>query len=223
MSTPFTPLMPAQAGPDGAQAATGNASVGAAALDWLAQRYSVGPKHLAHPAPNAQDLAQAAALACRAPDHLQLRPFRFVRVDDTQRDALAALFAQAARARGQNDAAVQAAAQRAFNGPALLALVVRMQAGVAEAPEHEQWLAAGAALMNFLNALHLQGFAAKVLSGAALRDTALQRALCDADERLVAWITAGTPTHRAHERLAAGPYAHAVLEDWQPPTIGVSR
>ena len=197
-------------------------TVSAAALDWLAQRFSVGPKHLVQPAPSAQELAQAARLACRAPDHLQLRPYRFVRVADTQRDVLAALFAQAARARGQDDATVQAARQRAANGPALLGLVVRLQPGVADAPEHEQWLSAGAALMNFINALHLQGYGAKVLSGAALRDPALQRAFCEADETLVAWITAGTPARRAHERAAGGPYPHAVLEDWAPPTTNVS-
>lgn len=209
--------LPAQAGAESAEASS--ASVATAALDWLAQRFSVGPKHLAHPAPSAQELAQAAALACRAPDHLQLRPYRFVRVADTQRDALAALFAQAALARGQDDATVQAARQRATNGPALLALVVRLQPGLADAPEHEQWLAAGAALMNFINALHLQGYGAKVLSGAALRDPALQRAFCETDETLVAWITTGTPTRRAHERAPGGPYPHAVLEDWAPPTI----
>ncbi len=196
--------------------ATVENAVAAAALDWLARRHSVGPKHLGLPAPHAADLAQAAALAGRAPDHLQLRPYRFVRVPDARRDDLAALFAQAAQRRGQDSAAMQAAHQRAYNGPALLALVVRLQPGLADAPEHEQWLAAGAALMNFINALHLQGYGAKVLSGAAIKDTALQAAFCEPDEQLVAWITAGTPARRAHERAAAGSHTHAVLEDWRP-------
>lgn len=195
-------------------AAAADRSTAAAALDWLSRRHSIGPKHLSLPAPNADELAQAAALASRAPDHLQLRPFRFVRVADGQRDALAALFERAARHRGLDDAATVAARQRAHNGPALVALLVRVQQGLADAPEHEQWLAAGAALMNFINALHLQGFGAKVLSGASIRDAELQSAFCDPGEHLVAWITAGTPTRRAHERPAESVHARAVLEDW---------
>ncbi len=191
-------------------------AVAAAALDWLARRHSVSPKHLGLPAPSAAELGQAAALASRAPDHLQLRPYRFVHVPTHSRGALAALFAQAATRRGQDAASVQSAHQRAYNGPALVALVVRLQAGLPDAPGHEQWLAAGAALMNFINALHLQGYGAKVLSGLAIRDAGLQAAFCDADEQLVAWVTAGTPTRRAQERTAVGAHRHAVLEDWRP-------
>ncbi len=196
-------------------AATPPASA-AEALEWLAQRHSVGPKHLGLPAPSATDLAQAAALAQRAPDHLQLRPYRFVRVPDDRREELARLYAAQARRRGQDDAAVQAAAQRAHNGPALVALLVRLHTHLAEAPVHEQWIAAGAALMNFVNALHLQGYGAKVLSGAAIKDPALQASFCDPGEQLVAWVTAGTPKRRAHGRAGEQLHAREVLEDWVP-------
>ena len=54
-------------------------------LALLARRFSVGPKYLAPPGPNAEQWAQAAALALRAPDHCGLRPFRFVVVGDAQR------------------------------------------------------------------------------------------------------------------------------------------
>ena len=196
------------------QAAVADASTAAAALEWLSRRHSVGPRHLGLPAPSALDLAQAAALASRAPDHLQLRPYRFVRIPDPQRVALAELFERAALRRGPDAAAGQAARQRAHNGPALVALVVRLQPGLIDAPEHEQWLAAGAALMNFINALHLQGFGAKVLSGTSIRDAELQSAFCDPGEQLVAWITAGTPTRRAHERAGESVHTRGLLEDW---------
>ncbi len=201
---------PMPAGPS----AVGDGSTAAAALEWLARRHSIGPKHLGLPAPSGQDLAQAAALASRAPDHLQLRPYRFVRIADAQRVVLADLFERAALRRGQDAAAALAARQRAHNGPALLALLVRLQPELADAPEHEQWLAAGAALMNFINALHLQGYGAKVLSGTAIRDAELQSAFCDPGEQLVAWITAGTPTRRAHERTAEAVHERGLLEDW---------
>lgn len=208
----MSPPPPSPTPPAGAES-----SLAAEALEWLAQRHSVGPKHLTLPAPTAADLAQAAALASRAPDHLQLRPYRFVRVPDERRDELAQLFAQVATRRGQDAAAVAAARRRAYNGPALVALVVRLQAGLPDAPEHEQWIAAGAALMNFVNALHLQGFGAKVLSGATIREPELQARFCDPGEQLVAWVTAGTPTRGAHERAAGKAQLRAVLEDWAPP------
>lgn len=206
--TPAPATAPATA-PD---ATEGN--VAAAALQWLAQRHSVGPRHLTLPVPTDAEWAQAAALARRAPDHLQLRPYRFVRVREEQRADLAQLFTQVAQRRGLDAAGVADAHQRAYNGPALVALVVRLHSGLPAAPEHEQWLAAGAALMNFINALHLQGYGAKVLSGATLREPEVQARFCDAGEQLVAWVAVGTPTRRAQEKTQTQVHTRAVLEDW---------
>jgi nitroreductase len=191
-------------------------SAGAAAgdaLGYLAQRFSVGPKHLQAPAPSPAQWQQAAALALRAPDHRGLRPFRFVLIDDAQRERLADLFEQAAVRRGLEPDEVQRARARAYNGPGLLAVVVRIQDGVADVPPHEQWLSAGAGLMNLLNALHLMGFGAKVLSGQSVRDPDVRAAFCEGGEQLVAWVIAGTPTRAAHAR--ASDDAASVLERWR--------
>lgn len=189
-------------------------SAAEAALDWLAQRHSVGPKHLGPPAPDRTALERAAQLAARAPDHALLRPYRFLRVPDGRREQLAQLFEDDARRRGQDAADVARARARAHNGPALVALVARIVPGVDDAPETEQWVCVGAALMNFLNALHLMGFAAKVLSGASVRDPAMRAAFCAPDEQLVAWIVAGTATRSAHERQPAQPRATPLFADW---------
>lgn len=185
-----------------------------AALDWLAQRHSVGPKQLGAPAPDRAALERAAQLAARAPDHALLRPYRFLRVPDAQRERLAQLFEDDARRRGQSEADVARARARAHNGPALVALLARIEPGVEDAPESEQWICVGAALMNFLNALHLMGFAAKVLSGASVRDAAMREAFCEPGEHLVAWVVAGTATARAHERLPARGRATPLFADW---------
>jgi nitroreductase len=161
----------------------------------LANRHSVGPKYLTYPAPDHEQLEAAARLASRAPDHAMLRPFRFVLVGEKQRSRLAELFAADAAQRGQDVGAVKRARERAFNGPALLAMVVRVRADVPDVPPHEQWLSAGAGLMNLLNALHLMGFAAKVLSGPSVRNPQIAAAFCEPDEYLSAWILAGTPLH----------------------------
>jgi nitroreductase len=190
------------------------ASAAEAALDWLAQRHSVGPKHLGPPAPERAELERAALLAARAPDHALLRPYRFLRVPDSERERLARLFEQDARRRGQDEAEVAKARARAFNGPALVALLARIEPDVDEAPEHEQWVCVGGALMNFLNALHLMGYAAKVLSGASVRDPGMREAFCGPGEQLVAWIVAGSATRSAHERVPAHGRSTPLFGDW---------
>src|SRR5512134_1538825 len=189
-------------------------SAAEAALDWLAQRHSVGPKHLGPPAPDRAALERAAQLAARAPDHALLRPYRFLRVPDGQRERLAQLFEDDARRRGQSDADVARARARAHNGPALVALLAHIEPGIEEAPESEQWVCVGAALMNFLNALHLMGYGAKVLSGASVRDPAMHDAFCAPGEQLVAWVVAGTATRSAHERLPPHERTAPLFADW---------
>jgi nitroreductase len=186
----------------------------AAALDRLAHRYSVGPKFLAPPSPTLAQWQRAAQLALRAPDHGGLRPFRFVIVDDDQRPVLSELFARAAVRRGQAADAVDKARARAFNGPGLVALLGRLHEGVADVPLHEQWLCMGAALMNFLNALHLMGFGAKALSGASVSDPDICSAFCSEGETLVTWVVAGRPLHAAHpKRPEVEP---RVIDTWSP-------
>lgn len=182
------------------------------ALAFLGQRYSVGPKYLTLPAPSPQELQQAVAVALRAPDHQQLRPFRFVRVGDAQRERLAGFFSRDAARRGHAAVEVERAWERAYNGPALLAVVGHVRHNVEDVPDYEQWLCVGAGMMNFLNALHLMGYGAKVLSGASVRDPDIQAAFCRTDETLVAWVLAGTPTRLAHPKRPDD--AQTALSDW---------
>lgn len=190
-------------------------------LDLLALRYSVGPKFLAPPGPSAAQWAHAARLALRAPDHGGLRPFRFVTVADSQRAALAELFAQGAQARGLAASEVEQARARAFNGPGLVALVARVRDDVPDVPPHEQWLCVGAALMNFMNALHLMGFGAKALSGASVSDPAVSRCFCRPGEVLANWVVAGQPTRATHPkapRTAGADDTPELLTAWAPAT-----
>jgi len=182
-------------------------------LELLAQRHSVGPKHLLHPAPDASALQRAARVALRAPDHRHLQPFRFVQVQDAQREELASLFAQDAARRGHGADEVERARERAHNGPALLAVVGHVRANAPEVPESEQWICIGAGLMNFLNALHLMGFGAKVLSGASVRDEAIRSAFCEPGETLVAWLLAGTPDRTPAPKFVDDP--GRVLSVWR--------
>ena len=66
--------------------------------------------------------------------------------------------------------------------------------------------------MNFLNALHLMGYGAKVLSGASIYDADVQQAFCAPGETLLCWIVTGTPTRSAHSRYSDD--AALILSDW---------
>lgn len=178
----------------------------------LASRYSVSPKYLGPPAPGRAELLRAAALALRAPDHEALRPCRFVHIDAQQRSALGELYALGAQRRGCDAAEVQRARERASNGPCLLALIGHIKDGALGVPAREQWLCIGAALMNFLNALHLMGYGAKVLSGASIYDADVEQAFCAPGETLLCWIVTGTPTRSAHSRFSDD--AASILSDW---------
>lgn len=128
-------------------------------------------------------------------------------VGDSPRLALAELFATCAQQRGQAAEEVERARARALNGPGLVALVARVRDDLPDIPAHEQWMCVGAALMNALNALHLMGFGAKVLSGASVSDAAVHAAFCGPGERLANWIIVGHPVRAAHPkgRVVASP------------------
>ena len=181
-------------------------------LQHLTSRYSVSPKHLDAPAPGRAELLRAAALALRAPDHEALRPYRFVHIDAAHRTTLGELYARGAKRRGCDYADVQRARDRASNGPCLLALIGRIHDGELGVPAQEQWLCIVAALMNFMNALHLMGYGAKVLSGASIHDIDVQQAFCVPGETLLCWIVTGTPTRSAHSRYSDD--AAAIFSVW---------
>ncbi len=182
----------------------------------LRARRSLGPRGLADPAPPPEVLQQAAELALRAPDHLALRPLRFVHVGRDERTALGELFARVALDQGRDAEGVAIARERALTGPALLAVVARIRDDVPDVPPHEQWLTVGAAVMNLLHALHLQGYGAKVLGGSPARHEIVRRAFCHAGEQLACWVIAGTaagdPLPPATERPPRD-----LLTDWTPP------
>lgn len=141
---------------------------------------------------------------------------RFVHVGRDERAALGELFVRVAVGQGRDAAGVALARERALTGPALLAVVAHIRDDVADVPPHEQWLTVGAAVMNLLKALHLQGYGVKVLGGAAVRSEIVRRAFCHAGEALACWVIAGTPRGEDHPAPADRPPRDR-LTDWTPP------
>jgi nitroreductase len=181
----------------------------------LLTRHSVGPKHLVPPAPTEEQVCLAVAAALRAPDHQKLVPFRFVLIPDEMRPLLGELFADFARRSGKSDEEIVVERNRAMLGPLLVAFVARIEQNHPRVLPHEQWLAAGGALSNFLAALHLMGFGAKMLSGRKAADPVISDAFCGPGETLVGWIAAGTASKTPHPRENDNP--DAILRRWQPP------
>lgn len=165
----------------------------AAALRLLASRHSVGPKHLGPPAPSEAQLRDAFAAALRAPDHGKLIPYRFVVVRDDGLERLAELFVDYGRRCGKAESELALERTRAMQAPVVIAVVARLNP-MHEVPMHEQWMAVGGAVTNVLNALHVMGFGAKMLSGRRAADPQIAAAFCREAEQLVGWISAGTPT-----------------------------
>lgn len=194
--------------------AEGDAPTVSSAMELLLTRHSIGAKHLRSPGPSDDQLWLAALAALRAPDHEKLVPFRFVTIGDDARAVLADLYADLARREGRSEEAIAVERDRALRAPALVAMLVRIEDTHALVPAHEQWLAAGGALSNFVTALHFMGYGAKVLSGHKVRDPAIASAFCGPGEQLVAWIAAGTASRPAHPRHSDTP--DAVLSRWRP-------
>lgn len=184
-----------------------------AMLAGLLGRHSQGIRHLGEPGPDGAALRTMAAAALRAPDHAGLVPFRFAVVRGDARGRLAALYEASARAAGKDGASVRLDGERAMKAPVTVAVIARVDLGHPVVPAHEQWVALGAALANFLNAAHALGYAGKMLSGRKARDSALQAAFCRPGETLVGWIALGTATRVAVERSAKAT-TDDVLGDW---------
>jgi nitroreductase len=185
------------------------------AMQRLLTRHSVGPKHLLPPAPTEEQVWLAALSALRGPDHQKLIPFRFALIPDDARPVLGEMFADFARRHGKTDEEIRIERERALRAPMLLAFIARIDEDHPRVPPHEQWLAAGGALSNFLTALHMMGYGAKMLSGRKARDPAICSAFCGPGETLVGWIAVGTAATEPHPRHNDNP--EAILRRWQPP------
>jgi nitroreductase len=184
------------------------------ALDALLSRHSLGPRWMVAPGPSDVQLTLAVQAALRAPNHGRLQPWRVVKVSAAQRPALAALFEQFARDSGKSEEDVAIERERAYNGPVLLAWVARIDTAVEKVPPHEQWICVGGAFANFMNAVHIMGFGAKILSGRKCQHPPIVRAFCAEGEQLVGFICVGTATRDLEPREQDD--AAPLLSDWTP-------
>lgn len=192
------------------------------AVEPLLQRRSVSPRRLGWPGPQPDDLDLMIESALSAPDHGSLHPWRFLTFEADHRPQLADLFEQEKLRRDPlaPEGDVQRAREHATRSPVLLAFIVSLRERT-QVPIREQWLGAGAALGNFMNAADRLGFGAIMLSGDRCFDPQLKEALGIAStEFLAGFISLGSiaeaPPARKPQSL------DTVRSVWAPPPAGSS-
>lgn len=171
---------------------------------------------LGEPAPSGEDREYIFKAALRAPDHANLKPWRFLCVEGNARQKLGDLMCDAAL---KNNPQLEEGKQKKLrNAPARAPLVVVVAAKISEhpkVPEVEQLLSAGSALTNMLNAAHALGFAGIWRTG----DISFNRTFMDSmglahNEKIVGFLYLGTATSTS-KKLAELP-VDQYFEDWNP-------
>jgi nitroreductase len=150
---------------------------------------------LREPAPEGAALDLILDAGLRAPDHGRLRPWRFVLIRGAARKDFAELLVEALRRREAEpqSAMVERLRSRILGVPLLIAIGAKIKTA-GPIPEIEQLLAAGAAAMNMLTAVHALGYGAMWVTGAHAYDRSVNEALGFAwPDRLVGMLFVGTP------------------------------
>lgn len=162
------------------------------ALESLLTRVSVG--RLVEPAPTPAQRETLFRAALRAPDHAQLRPWRFLTVEGQARARLGQLFRQALQ---ENPAAAPAALDKAEAAPLRAPLLVVVIASLKEhpkVPSSEQLLSAGCAAHALLQAAHALGLGAIWRTGELAYHPTVAAGLGLGDhEQIVGFLYLGTP------------------------------
>ena len=185
-------------------------------LQSLLSRQSYWP--LTSPGPNDTELASIFDVALRAPDHGNLRPWRFVLVRGAAREALGEVLVDIASARSPDEprSAHQHRSRKAQAAPVIIAIAAAVDSG-STIPEVEQLLSVGAAAMNMLNAIHVLGYGGFWATGADSYDVRMHAALgFEPSEQLLGFLFIGTPA--SAQRDAVRPERTAHVREWTGPS-----
>lgn len=163
------------------------------ALTALHSRTSVS--RVSGPVPSEEALQALFQAALRAPDHGQLRPWRFLRIEGESLQRLADLFGAAALAEtpGLSEEEVQSARSKALRAPLIIASI-SCAAEHPKIPVLEQDMAAACATHGMLLAAHAQGIGAVWRTGPFAVHPLVHDGLeLAAHEKIIAFLYIGQP------------------------------
>lgn len=180
-------------------------------LDAILSRVSQGK--LTEPAPDGAALEKAFACALRAPDHRVLRPWRYLVLRGDALRQLGEVFVDAMRA--GNPALDAAEVERLRKMPQrapLIVVAVTVHKADPKVPDEELLLSTGAAVQNFMLALHDMGFATMWRTGPLAQAPLVRAALgLKGNETISGFLYAGTAAGEPR-RVTPLPVAEFVSE-----------
>ena len=149
---------------------------------------------LIEPAPSVDALNIAFQTALRAPDHRLLRPWRYMVIQGEARERLAECFLQAALQDNPDlsDVEQQRLLKMPLRAPMIIVAITTFKED-AKVPMIEQTLSTGAAVQNFLLALHAQGFASMWRTGWVTEHPIIKQSLgVLSNEQIAGFVYVGT-------------------------------
>lgn len=183
-------------------------------IDLITSRVSF--PRLAEPAPSSEQLERIYRSALRAPDHMMLRPWRYLVIQGDNRNRLGEVFCQAAV---QDDDSLSQAQRDKFNAMPLRAplIIVGISTNVdhPKVPVEEQEISCGVGIGYMLLALQAEGFGGIWRTGPMASHDFVRQSLGLAEhESLIGFLYVGTPQGDAK------PIPHIPLErhfsEWSP-------
>ena len=189
------------------------------ALDAILARRSTG--RLTAPAPSGDDLTRILEAAAAAPDHGELRPFRFILLEGEAKDAFGRVLADAYLARCEAVGAAptegQLTKERTKLGRAPLVLVVAaVHQHSDKIPWVEQFAAVAAAAQNVLLAATALGFGSMWRTGDPAYDPRVKTALgLGEHDAVVGFVYLGTP-HEGDAGQPRRPDLDGLVVRWEP-------
>ncbi|TFH86359.1 nitroreductase [Billgrantia azerbaijanica] len=167
------------------------------AMTLLHERSSMGK--LMGPPPGPEQLEAIYRAALRAPDHGELRPWRFIEFTGEGLERLGELYAEAEFHADPHvdDATLAAARKKPLRAPMVIAVIAKVTPDVAKVPRVEQVISAGCAAHAILLAAHALGLGAMWRSGKYAFDPTVHKGLgLGEEDEIVAFVYLGQPGGR---------------------------
>lgn len=187
-------------------------------LDLLEARTSVPAVQLVEPGPTPEQLERILQCGLTAPDHANMRPWRFITVQGEAREALGDVFVKAAQKDNPDLPAEKLARlkQKPLRSPLIVVIVATITKDHLKTPEVEQILSAGAATTLIQLAATASGFESIWLTGPNTYNSEIKAALgVEPKDQIIGFVYIGTamkpPTKKARPNLGDH------LSEWNQP------